>query len=103
MDTVHHDQEEMVRKRVFKEIVWNGDDVTAINPLLPKETKISSNSHELGRYAEFFGGNRDEDDITDVIQNDDGTFSIADDNGSDKKSGKKPKEKQEEKPVEMGR
>lgn len=109
-DTVHHDQEEMVRQKVFKEIIWDGDEVTAINPLLPKETKFSNRGDRMSRYAGFFGG-KDDDDVTDVIQNGDGTFSAADDKEPDekldKKSDKNADSKQDEKPgkkpVEMGR
>lgn len=40
IDTVHRDQEEMVDKKIFKEIVWNGDHVTAVNPLTKKQTGL---------------------------------------------------------------
>lgn len=42
IDSVHHDQEEMVKQHVYKEIIWEGDKVTAINPLLPKHGGFSS-------------------------------------------------------------
>ena len=40
IDTVHTDQEKMVKEHVFKEIVWNGDHVTAVNPLTKKQTGL---------------------------------------------------------------
>lgn len=40
MDTVHDDQKDMVKQRVFKEIIWEGDTVTARNPLTGKQTGI---------------------------------------------------------------
>ena len=40
IDTVHTDQEEMVKEHVFKEIVWKGDHVTAVNPLTGKQTGL---------------------------------------------------------------
>lgn len=40
IDTVHTDQEEMVKEHVFKEIVWKGDHVTAVNPLTQKQTGL---------------------------------------------------------------
>lgn len=40
MDTVHRDQEELVRQKTFKEIVWDGDKATAINPITKRQTGI---------------------------------------------------------------
>ena len=40
IDTVHRDQIDMVDQMVFKEIVWNGDHVTALNPLTKKQTGL---------------------------------------------------------------
>ena len=40
VDTVHTDQEEMVKEKVCKEIVWKGDHVTAVNPLTQKQTGL---------------------------------------------------------------
>lgn len=40
VDTVHDDQKDMVKQRVFKEIVWEGDHVTAMNPLTGKQTGL---------------------------------------------------------------
>lgn len=39
-DSVHHDQIEMVREKVFKELIWNGDTVTAKNPITGKQTGL---------------------------------------------------------------
>lgn len=96
VDTVHDDQEEMVKQRVYKEIVWEGDKVTAINPLLPKHGGFSS-----GWAAPWNKDDKDEDDIVDVEQNEDGTYEVKDDKKDDKPEEKKPEK--EEKPVEMGR
>ena len=40
VDTVHTDQKEMVEEKVYKEIVWKGDHVTAVNPLTQKQTGL---------------------------------------------------------------
>lgn len=96
VDTVHDDQEEMVKQRVYKEIVWEGDKVTAINPLLPKHGGFSS-----GYATSWNKDDKDEDDIVDVEQNEDGTYEVKDDKNDDKPEEKKPEK--EEKPVEMGR
>lgn len=40
IDTVHTDQKEMVEEKVYKEIVWKGDHVTAVNPLTQKQTGL---------------------------------------------------------------
>lgn len=40
IDTVHRDQIDMVDQMVFKEIVWDGDHVTAMNPLTKKQTGL---------------------------------------------------------------
>lgn len=40
VDTVHTDQEEMVKEHVYKEIIWKGDHVTAVNPLTQKQTGL---------------------------------------------------------------
>lgn len=40
VDTVHNDQKEMVEQKVYKEIVWDGDHVTAKNPLTGKQTGL---------------------------------------------------------------
>lgn len=40
IDTVHHDQEELVKQKKYKEIVWQGDHVTAMNPLTGKQTGL---------------------------------------------------------------
>ena len=97
IDTVHSDQEEMVKQRVYKEIVWEGDKVTAINPLLPKHGRFSS-----GYATSWNKDDKDEDDIVDVEQNEDGTYEVKDEKPEEKKSEEKKPEK-EEKPVEMGR
>lgn len=99
VDTVHSDQEEMVKQRVYKEIVWEGDKVTAINPLLPKHGGFSS-----GYATSWNKDDKDEDDIIDVEQNEDGTYEVKDEKPEEKKpEEKKPEEKKQEKPVEMGR
>lgn len=118
-DTVHSDQIEMVKQHVFKEIVWEGDKVTAINPLLPKHGGSrygwSTASWDLGKkdnkkplkQPNLF----DKDSAIDVKLGADGTtyYEIKDEKPEEKKSEKKPEEKdekkpeKEEKPVEMGR
>lgn len=40
IDTVHRDQKEMIEKGVYKEIIWEGDHVTAKNPLTEKQTGL---------------------------------------------------------------
>lgn len=117
VDTVHSDQIEMVKQHVFKEIVWEGDKVTAVNPLLPKRGGSgygwSTASWDLGKkddkkslkQPDLFGKN----DAVDVEQNADGTYEVKDDKKDEKPEEKKPGEKdekkleKEEKPVEMGR
>lgn len=99
IDSVHHDQEEMVKQHVYKELVWEGDKVTAINPLLPKHGGFSS-----GLATSWNKDDKDEDDIVDVEQNEDGAYEVKDDKPEEKKSEeKKPEEKKQEKLVEMGR
>lgn len=39
MDTVHHNQDEMVVQKIYKEIVWEGDKVIAYNPLRKNNTE----------------------------------------------------------------
>lgn len=39
-DTVHDDQKAMVEQKVYKEIVWKGDKVEAVNPLTKKQTGL---------------------------------------------------------------
>ena len=110
IDSVHHDQEEMVKQHVYKEIVWEGDKVTAINPLLPKHGGFSSgwamswktDDKTPVKQPSLF----DKDDAVDVEQKEDGTYEVKDDKKDDKPEEKKPEEKEkkkEEKPVEMGR
>ena len=110
IDSVHHDQEEMVKQHVYKEIVWEGDKVTAINPLLPKHGGFSSgwapswkkDDKKSVKQPSLF----DKNDAVDVEQKEDGTYEIKDDKKDDKPEEKKPEEKEkkkEEKPVEMGR
>ena len=110
VDSVHHDQEEMVKQHVYKEIVWEGDKVTAINPLLPKHGGFSSSwaaswkkdDKKSVKQPSLF----DKNDAVDVEQKEDGTYEIKDDKKDDKAEEKKPEEKEqkkEEKPIEMGR
>lgn len=40
IDTVHHDQQEMVKEKVYKEIIWDGDHVTAKNTITGKQTGL---------------------------------------------------------------
>lgn len=40
VDSVHNDQIEMVKQKAFKELVWEGDKVTAKNPLTGKQTGL---------------------------------------------------------------
>ena len=40
IDTVHHDQLELIEKKMCKKVVWNGDHVTAENPLTGKQTGL---------------------------------------------------------------
>lgn len=40
IDSVHHDQKDLVEKEIFKEIVWKGDKVTAVNPETGKQTGL---------------------------------------------------------------
>ena len=40
IDTVHHDQLELIKKKMCKKVVWNGDHVTAENPLTGKQTGL---------------------------------------------------------------
>lgn len=106
IDSVHSDQIEMVKQHVYKEIVWNGDKVTAINPLLPKRGGFSSgwatswkkDDKKSMKQPSLF----DKDDVTDVEQKEDGTYEVKDDKPEEKKPEEKEKKK-EEKPVEMGR
>ena len=110
IDSVHHDQEEMVKQHVYKEIVWEGDKVTAINPLLPKHGGFSSSwaaswkkdDKKSVKQPSLF----DKNDAVDVEQKEDGTYEIKDDKKDDKPEEKTPEEKEqkkEEKPIEMGR
>jgi len=118
IDTVHHDQEEMVKQHVFKEIVWEGDKVTAVNPLLPKRGGSrygwSTASWDLGRKDDKKSLKQpslfDKDSAVEVKLGADGTYyEVKDDKKDDKPEEKKPEEKdekkpeKEEKPVEMGR
>lgn len=106
IDSVHSDQIEMVKQHVYKEIVWNGDKVTAINPLLPKRSGFSSgwatswkkDDKKSVKQPDLF----DKDDVVDVEQKEDGTYEVKDDKPEEKKPEEKEKKK-EEKPVEMGR
>jgi len=113
-DTVHHDQEEMVKRRVFKEIIWEGDKVTAINPLLPKRDSSrygrSTASWNLGKKddkkSKKWPGLFDKDSAIDVKLGADGTYyEIKDEKPEEKKPEVKDEEKpeKEEEPVEMGR
>ena len=110
IDSVHHDQEEMVKQHVYKEIVWEGDKVTAINPLLPKHGGFSSgwvtswkkDDKKSMKQPSLF----DKDDVVDVEQKEDGTYEVKDNKKDDKPEEKTPEEKElkkEEKPIEMGR
>lgn len=110
VDSVHSDQIEMVKQHVYKEIVWEGDKVTAINPLLPKHGGFSSgwatswkkDDKKPVKQPSLF----DKDDVVDVEQKEDGTYEVKDDKKDDKAEEKTPGEKEqkkEEKPVEMGR
>lgn len=110
IDSVHSDQIEMVKQHVYKEIVWEGDKVTAINPLLPKRGGFSSgwatswkkDDKKSVKQPSLF----DKDDVVDVEQKEDGTYEIKDDKKDDKPEKKTPEEKEqkkEEKPIEMGR
>jgi hypothetical protein len=110
VDTVHSDQIEMVKQHVYKEIVWEGDKVTAINPLLPKHGGFSSGWATSWRKDDKKSVKQlslfDKDDITDVEQKEDGTYEIKDGKKDDKAEEKMPdkkEQKKEEKPVEMGR
>lgn len=40
VDTVHSDQKELVKQKMMKKIIWNGDHVTAENPLTGKQTGL---------------------------------------------------------------
>ena len=40
MDSVHHDQKQLVEQKIYKEIVWKGDKVEAVNPLTKKPTGL---------------------------------------------------------------
>ena len=40
IDTVHSDQKELVKQKMMKKIIWNGDHVTAENPLTGKQTGL---------------------------------------------------------------
>ena len=107
IDSVHHDQEEMVKRRVFKEIVWEGDKVTAVNPLLPKREKPTSRAWtwQDGKKTSFSQpGLFDKEEAVDVEQKEDGTYGIKDDKKPEDKAEEKPEKKEkDEKPVEMGR
>ena len=106
-DTVHSDQIEMVKQGVYKEIVWEGDKVTAINPLLPKRGGFSSgwtaswkkDDKKSIKQPSLF----DKDEVVDVEQNADGAYEVKDDKTEEKTPGEKEPEKKKEKPVEMGR
>ena len=106
IDSVHHDQEEMVKQHVYKELVWEGDKVTAINPLLPKRggfgsgwaTSWRKDDKKSVKQPSLF----DKDDAVDVEQKEDGTYEVKDDKAEEKKPGEK-EQKKEEKHVEMGR
>jgi len=114
IDSVHHDQEEMVKQHIYKELVWEGDKVTAINPLLPKrggfssgwETSWRKDGKKSVKQPSLF----DKDSAIDVKLDADGTYyEIKDEKPEEKKLEKKPEEKdekkpeKEKKPVEMGR
>lgn len=118
VDTVHSDQIEMVKQHVFKEIVWEGDKVTAVNPLLPKHGGSrygwSTASWDLDKKDDKKSLKQpslfDKDSAIDVKLSADGTYyEIKDEKPEEKKSEKKPevkdekKPEKEEKPVEMGR
>ena len=109
-DTIHSDQIEMDKQHVYKEIVWEGDKVTAINPLLPKHGGFSSGWATSWRKDDKKSVKQpslfDKDDAVDVEQKEDGTYEIKDDKKDNKAEEKTPDEKEqkkEEKPVEMGR
>lgn len=110
IDSVHHDQEEMVKQHVYKELVWEGDKVTAINPLLPKHSGFSSGWATSWRKDDKKDDKKsvkqpslfDKNDAVDVEQKEDGTYEVKDDKDKEKTSDKK-EQKKEEKPVEMGR
>jgi hypothetical protein len=66
MDTVHHDQQKMVEQKVYKQIVWEGDKVTAVNPLESKTKPIknksnTSNKSNKFKQLDFF---KKDDDVT---------------------------------------
>lgn len=110
IDSVHHDQEEMVKQHVYKELVWEGDKVTAINPLLPKRGGFSSGWATSWRKDDKKSVKQpslfDKDSAVDVEQKEDGTYEVKDDKKDDKAEEKTPdkkEKKKEEKPVEMGR
>ena len=117
VDTVHSDQIEMVKQHVYKEIVWEGDKVTAINPLLPKHGSSrygwSTASWSLDKKDDKKSVKQpslfDKNDAVDTEQKEDGTYEVKDDKKDDRPEEKKPEEKdekkpeKEEKPVEMGR
>ena len=130
IDTVHHDQEEMVKQHVYKEIVWEGDKVTAINPLLPKRSSSgygwSTSSWSFDRKDDKKSVKQpslfDKDSAIEVKQGPDGTYYEIKDEKPEEKTGGNPgekdgkkeektpgekkekkEEKKEEKPVEMGR
>ena len=119
VDTVHHDQEEMVKQHVYKEIVWEGDKVTAINPLLPKNRGYSAGRYgsmrwtspwakdeKDGRSAKQSGKDDVDVDVVDVELGDDGAYSAKDAKPGKKPDRKDKKEKPEDKkeePEEMGR
>lgn len=110
IDSVHHDQEEMVKQHVYKELVWEGDKVTAINPLLPKHSGFSSGWATSWRKDDKKDDKKtvkqpslfDKNDAVDVEQKEDGTYEVKDDKDKEKTSDKR-EQKKEEKPVEMGR
>lgn len=126
VDTVHHDQEEMVKQHVYKELVWEGDKVTAINPLLPKRGGSgygwSTSSWSFDRKDDKKTMKQpslfDKDSAIEVKQGPDGTYYEIKDEKPEEKTGGNPgekdgkaeektpgekEEKKEEKPVEMGR
>ena len=42
IDTVHRDQEDMIKRGVYKEIAWEGDIVKAFNPIAKPKPKYSA-------------------------------------------------------------
>lgn len=112
VDTVHNDQIEMVKQRVYKELVWEGDKVTAVNPLLPKQNAFrpgwtaqqkKDDKKSEKKYRGFFGSAFSKDDIEDAdIVSVDGEKEKPDGKAKADVEVLDPEEKKEEAP-EMGR